>query len=273
MIPTGSTTTNTLYFNSGSNTACGVTAYLLDTDYTNTLTTITSSQAGSLDVTYGFRVYVVTSNTSMVELTSGVQATIALSSNTTDQAQATWTCPTANIVLGYQSLKVDVYEKYGSGSWLSRASFITPVLITKQVVSSTWTFNLYINYTQTSTNTYSGFLFGNSNYRSTITGVTFSVPSENDIQGFRMGSGDVIGFIIGSYVDKIGVGAYLLVLLALTGALYFNYRHLGVIVFIFAIFGGSGGVVWILVPPIAAAAVDVLLLVAIAALLYKVTRG
>jgi uncharacterized protein YcfL len=273
-LANAATTTQKLYFNTGSNTAAGVTAYLLDTDYTNTAQFINSSQAGAQDVSYGYRVYLVTSNTSIGELTPGTQqAIVTLSSNTTGQVTSTWVVATTNTVLGYQALEIVVYEQYGSSGWLSRATFITPVLITSQIVGATWTFTLYVNYTLTVSDTYTGFLFGTGEYQSCVSGVQLLKPTENQIQSFRMGNGDVVGFIIGAYTDVIGVGAYLLVLLGLTGALYFNYRHIGVVLFVFAMFGGSGGVIWVFIPSWAAVVVDAILLVGFAALLYKVTRG
>lgn len=268
-------TTHTLYFNPDSIAIVGVTGYLLDTDYANTAVYINSSQDGASAVQYGFRVYLVTSASAKAELTPGEPAAlITLTGNVTGQVSSTLDVSAVNVVLGYQSLEVVVYERYSEeGSWLSRANFLTPALVTNKIQEATWTFQLYVNYTVTESSTFSGFLFGNSQYTSCISGVQLAKPSQNDLQAFRINQGDVVGFVIGAYTDVIGAGAHLLVLLCITGALWFNHRNVGVVMFLFVIFGGSGGVIWLFVPPWAATVVCAVLIVMFAALLYKVTRG
>jgi hypothetical protein len=254
------------YFRDDTYKTLGVSAYGLDSDYTNTY--LTSNVTYPLY--YGFRVWLVSSATVSTELTNGTpNATIYLDGTETyGNYGGTWLCPETTVNLGYQALKVIVYSSANGVAWTALASYITPVLITKQIEESTWAFTLQVAF-EGANAVYS---WGNSAHRSGVSGIIFTTPLESEIQLWRINSGDYVGFILGAYIDVIGEAFYVLCLIGAAGTLYFRYRNFGVIAFFFAIFGGFGGLVWFFVPPWAAAVTSVLIIVGTSFLVWRVIR-
>ena len=76
-------------------------------------------------------------------------------------------------------------------------------------------------------------------------------------------------FRVRAYVD---VTPRLYSLLLIPGILYFRYGHVGTIVFFFLLFGGAGGLVWILVPAWAATVVSALLILGFSFVVWRVIR-
>ncbi len=263
----------TLYFRSDTYSTVGVAGYGLDVDHTNTAASVADSLAAVGPVTYGFRVWLVTSNVSETEITSGTPVgQITISANGTALETADWNCPATNVILGYQALKVTVYMDYAGTGWIARASYLSGVLVTGHIVASTWTFKLYCNYTEDGSNTYVSFSWDSSDYKSGIYNVIFTKPLESELQMWRFNRGDWTGFILGAYMDVIGEAFYALILLMVAGALYFRYGHFGVIAVFFTIFGGVGGLVWFLVPPFAAAVVSAIVIIGTSFIVWRVIR-
>ena len=254
------------YFRSDMYETLGVSAYGLDTDYTNTHQTINIT----FPIYYGFRAWLVSSATISTELTNSTPtAYIYLNgSETYDSYSSTWLCPETTVNLGYQALKITVYASTDFEEWTALASYITPVLITKQIEESTWTFTLQVAFDGAN----AVYSWGDTNHRSGISGITFTEPLESEIQLWRINTGDYLGFILGAYIDVIGEAFYVLCLIGVAGTFYFRYRNFGVIAFFFAIFGGVGGLVWFLVPPWAAAVASALIIVGTSFIVWRVIR-
>lgn len=273
-----------LYYNSGSRTTAGVTAYDLNTERSGTYYFPRADLAAEYNVTFGYRLYLVNSATSRIELTTDVVGQTLLSATLPDWAayNKTWNCPGVNVVLGYQALEAELWYKLNSGAWVLMTSYISPLLMTSHLEEATWTLSTLVHFTKGGGITELIFINGDLatpfpytpfNDNNFISNVVIKTPSNYDIGFFKQSHGDIVGFILGAYINQIGVGFYLLVLLMLTGALWLNYKHIGPVLFVFVIFGGSGGLIWVFVPPVGAAVIDVLLLLGFAALLYKVTRN
>jgi hypothetical protein len=267
--------TSNLYMRSDTYNSTGIAAYGLDTDYTNNYINVPiTTTSVNATVTYGFRIYLATSATSITELTAGTpQAQISLSSNYTGQISSAWNCPNTAILLGYQSIKIDVYAKVNTGSWTAQASYITNPLLTTELMPATWTLTLNLEMQQLTTNTTSTYTFGDTNHRSTVNGVVMVVPNYTEIQMWQWLRGDVIGLIIGSYLNVMGAAFYVLIFLTIFGSLYFRHKSVGPIILVAIIFGGGSGLsVWLLMPAWAAAVFSVIIILACAALIFKVIR-
>jgi hypothetical protein len=195
-------------------------------------------------VSYGFQVWLLHSNGRETELTSG--SPVALLNLTTDYVgymSNTWTLPaTTSLTLGYDALKVTVYLDPGVGSYSARATYLSPVLMANYIYISDWTFTLYVNRTGTDVS----FSFGDTNHRSGITGLTFDVPLESDIQAWRLSRGDYVGFELGAYTDefnaiKEGTGGafYIFLILMVCAVFYFRTSNFGIVVFLFILFAGA----------------------------------
>jgi hypothetical protein len=274
--------TSNLYFRSDTYTTQGVSAYGLDADYTDSAEDSNTLLDVDL-VQYAMRVYLISSATQRTELTSAYSAVITLTQNATGNytglVYGYWTMPETDVILGYQGLQVDVYSYTPSSLWVLEKSFISPVLITKEILSSPITLTLYVNVSFVSPSTLGGssdvtsyFTFGDVTHKSGIYGLTVTTPKQSEIQLWRLNSGDYIGFGIGAYVDVIGEAFYVLLLILIGAVLYFRYGHFGTIAFFFVLFGGVNGLVWFLVPPWAAAVASALTIVGTSFLVWRIIR-
>jgi hypothetical protein len=265
-----------LYLRSDTYTFNSITAYGLDTDYNNTYVQIPLTTATvNATIIYGFRVYITSSTTQITELTAGTpQAQITLTQNYTGQISSAWTCPHANIILGYQALRANIYASTdGGATWTIQATYISNVLVTDEIMPATWTFTLNVNIAQNTVDTVASFTFGDVNHKSTINGIIMTVPKYTDIQTWQWMKGDLIGLIIGSYLNIIGGSFYVMIFLTIFGSLYFRHKSVGPIILVAIIFGGGSGLsVWILMPAWAAAVFSVIIILAVAALIFKVIR-
>ena len=263
---------STFYLRSDSYTTNTETAYGLD--YTNTASssTVTDTSAGDVAATYGFRVWLIRYGGSTTELTEGTpDAVVTRAVNGSGYQNSTWTPPETSLMVGYDALKVVVYIRFDAGAWTQRAVFITHPLINSLMYAQTWTFSLYTTRTSAA-NTTSSFSFGSTTYNSNIQSIGFQEPLNSEVSLWRIGTGDYVGFVLGTYTDAVGASAYLIILAGFMGSLYWRTRNMGSVVFLFIIFGGSGGAIWAFVPEWAAIIVDAFLLIGAAAIVFKVIR-
>jgi hypothetical protein len=260
------------FFRSDTYTTLGVSGYGFDSDYTNTAQTISETYVGTDTVNYAFLIFLFTSPTRYTEITSGPSATIPIVGNFTGAATSTINIPRTTVTLGYQALQINVLEQFGAGEYITVANFVSPVLITNSIEASTWSFLLEVNQTQTAGNTISSFTFGDSTYRSGVNNIIFSTPSDSEIQAWRLSHIDLVGFILASYMNVLGTGFYSLLLLLFGGVLYFRYGHFGTVAFFFVLFGGVGGLVWILFPPWIAAVAAALIILGLTFTVWRVIR-
>jgi hypothetical protein len=220
-------------------------------------------------VSYGFRVWLLHSNGVETELTSGTPiALLNLTEDYVGYLSNTWTAPTTAITLGYDVLKVQVYLNAGTGEYVARAAYLSPVLMANYIYSSDWVFTLYVNRTGTSVS----FSFGEASHRSGVSGLTFDLPLDSQIQLWRLTRGDVIGFVIGGYYDVIGEGVYLLILFAICGSLYRRYGHFGPIAVFFILFAGPGGILLLVIPEVAIIPAAILFIIGCTAILWRIIR-
>jgi hypothetical protein len=272
------TTTLNLFMRSDTYNYSDISAYGLDTDYNNTYVSIpVTSTSDNATVTYGFRVYITSAQATYTELTSGIPAAqITVSSNFTGQISSSWTCPDTTVVLGSQVLKVALYAKVDNGSWTLQAIYITNPLMTKELMPATWAFTLQTTMTQLIGNTTSTVTFGDTNHRSTVTGIVIVDPNYTDIQMWQWMRGDIVGLLLGSYLHVLGSTFYILIFLMIFGSLWLRHRSVSPIVFVVTILGGSGGLsIWIFLGaanPLAATIFSVLIILAVMSLIFKVIR-
>lgn len=253
------------YFRSDTYETLGKSGYGFDSDYTNSYVLMNYS----LPRFYSYRVFLC-SATSETELTTGYDsACFAFTGDETySNYSISWECPETTVNLGYNCLKIKLYTSTDFEEWASLADYVSPVLITKEIESSTWYFTMYVDVA----GGYGAYRFGDTTYRSGITGIVFSEPLESEVQLWRITTGDYAGFVLGAYIDVIGEAVYVCILLGIAGVLYYQYKHFGVIAFFFSMFGGAGGLAWFLVPPWAAAVVSALVIIGTSFLVWRLIR-
>ena len=261
------------YFRSDVYSQNNVTAYRLDTDFTNTPTRIIDNITDITPtpiVNYGFRVWLVNNFGVTTEMTSGSPVGILSVSNTSDTIVSNvWLSPDEIINLGTTILKVTMYSQINFGDWSARQTWISPKLMTTEITSSTWTFSGYLDYANS---TYTAFSYDSNLFKSGISGIIMAQPTQDDLQTYRILSGDFVQFILQTYLPVMGPAFYLLVLLIPTTSLYLRHKGTGPILMFFALFGMPGGVIWLFVPGIAATVVDIFLVLIGAFLVWKVIR-
>jgi hypothetical protein len=260
------------YFRSDTYTTFGVAGYGLDDDYTNTAQSINKTYTGSGTVNYAIRAYLFSAPTRYIELTSGPSATIPITGNYSGTATANVNIPETSVTLGYQALQIDVIEQFNGGSYITVASYVSPVLITDRIESSTWTLSLNITQTDNGASTVSSFSFGDATHKSGVNNIVFSKPLQSDIAMWRLSRGDYIGWLLGEYLDEIGIGFYGLCLFLVGSTLYFRYKHFGTILFFFSVYGGVGGVAWVFLPPWGAAVAAAIIIIGGGFLVYRIVR-
>jgi hypothetical protein len=274
--------TSNLYFRSDTYETLNVSAYGLDQDVTSE--SVTSTVRTDIDlIEYGIRVYLVTSANESTELTSTYSARMTLTSNSTGNytgyVNGYWTIPRTTVVLGYQALQVDVYSYTPTYGWNLEHSFISGVLMTKEIVSSQLTFKLYVNISFLEPGELGGtgdvfcsYVFGDVDHKSGIYGLSVTTPTQSEIELWRLNSGDYVGFVVGAYYDVIGAGFYALLLLLFAGVLYFRYGHFGVVAVFFVLFGGVGGLVWLFLPLWAAGVAAAFIILGTTFIVWRVIR-
>lgn len=263
---------NTLYMRSDNQTTNDQAGYQLASPNTDSSITISNTLTGAVDVTYGFRVWLVKYNNETIELTDGTPtATVTRTADGIGLQTATWTVPDCTLELGFDALMVKVYLNI-SGTWTSRGTFVTPSMMYKAIETETWTFHLHTNKT-TSTDTYASFSFGDGSHESKITGLTVTSPTWFDMGQYYLIVGNLVGFIFYSYYNVLGGVAYLLIYMIPLGTLYIRHKTTNVILFLFVLLGGApGALAWVFIPPWAAIAVDGILILIGSFLFWRVIR-
>jgi hypothetical protein len=263
-------TNSILYFRSDTYTNNNATANGLDPANTNSPTNVNTTITTET-VTYGFRVWTLHRFGTTTELTNGLpNAQVTRTTNGYGWQNGTWLCPQTTLAIGVDAIKVGIYLSTDSGAtWTQKATYITHPLLSAALLEQTWTFNLYTTRTASS---HTAFTFGSLTYHSSINGIGLQPPTDTQLQSWRFFNGDWIGFILGTYTSQIGVAAYLLILMIPATTLYLRHRNFGPVLVMFALFGGSGGIVWLFIPGWAAVAVNILLVLGFIFLIWKVLR-
>ena len=241
------------YFRSDTYNTSSVSGFGFDTDYTNTIGTISHVYTGNDTISIGIQVYLYTDSTHSTELTSGVSGitVIPVSTDTNGEYTTTFNIPQTSIILGYQALKINVMMQSNSSGWDLVGTFISPHLITKQINLSTWYLNMFLATSHSGGNTQASFLFDSKTYStfSCITGIDLKTPKNSEIEAWRWARGDIIGAILGPYTDVLGtVGFYALLIVALMGIFYFRTGNANIITFIFIMFATANGLLFVFMP-------------------------
>jgi hypothetical protein len=263
---------STLYLRSDNQTTNGQTGYQLSSPNTASSVTVSNNLTGAVDVTYGFRVWLVNYSNETIELTPGTPiAQVTRSADGAGLQTASWSPPAYTLDLGFDALMVKVYLNI-SGTWTSRGTYVTPEMMYTALSADTWTFHLYtIKATDTDTN--ASFVFGSGTYESKISGLGFTTPTWFELGEYYLTVGNIVGFVFYSYYNIIGGVAYLFIYMIPIGTLYIRHRTTNVILFLFILLGGApGALAWVLIPSWAAIAVDGLLILIGSFLFWRVIR-
>jgi hypothetical protein len=267
-------TNQTFYFRSDIITSENTTASYLGTENTNNNTNIFTSYSGDITVKIGFRVYIHTLYTDQ-ELTGGTpNGIISVGSGVGDAyVNGYWTPQSTAVLIGNNTFKVVTYLSGNNGvTWTSIATHVSKPIVTTGILSQTWQFTMNVSRFAFGGATYFYVNYGNTaTSNSRISGIGTIIPSSNELQSYRMFSGDFIGFLVHSY-DIAGVGLYPLLMLIPIGTLYLRHAKTSVILMFAVLFGGMGVGFNVLLPSFAALPTYAILVLILSFMIYKVWK-
>jgi len=259
----------TWYFRADMHTVYDVYGYKLADSPSESSYIDAVSASGAYVSYYGVRVWVVHSDGSICELTDGEPAAIVSRNENGEGLQsATWTCPEYNNLV--EALMVKVYHRFGPGEWSLRATFITENQTLIKLPEATWTFHYYTVRSCNGETTTSKLCWGGS-YNSKVDYV-YVEPNIWDLMKYKLNSGDFIGFLIMPYTNLVGNLFYGFMLLLVCVPLYNRYRSVNVILFTLILLSGADIGLGLLIPAVASPLAYIILLISLAALIYRALR-
>ncbi len=239
------------YFHASSITTNGVAGYLISEDQPIEDHFINTSTLGSVDVTYGSRIYLVQNRTT-TELTNGEpQATVtipAASGNVSvTDLSAEFYIPQTYLEFGKDALEFDVYLTFDDGdTWQPVAIFITENLFYKQIQQSVIEVHYFIDREETgSTSTNYCWGGGSNNYLSGFKNIYFKEATNPDWQQYFLNQQNFVMFVMAPYVMILGNTFYGIILLAFCAGIYIRYRNISPVVLFVILIAGTlvaGGV-------------------------------
>jgi len=244
--------THRWWFRSDTDTVNGIFGYLVNETQTSTGRNVSSSLMGDNQTWWALRVWVRRSNNSTVELTDGTyNVNVTRTVGGEGLQNVSWTPSLTNLYLGADALRINAYSKIGSDSWQLKATFVTERLETNQIVNSTWTFRLYTSRNIPPPATFTFLSWGNSTYASRIDGVQLAQLSPFETMTFHLRNSNFIGFLFTPWTYYLGNGFWGIMLLFGVVTMYNRYNRIEPVIVLCWIFGGSGGILTLLIPSVA----------------------
>jgi len=272
---TVSVTGSILYFRSDTHTINTEVGYILkDTQTTSGLAVSGTTVDVGVSVSWGFQVSIVGTSGALTGISG--DSPIAVLTRSVDGVgiqNASWVIGETWLNMGFDAVMVKTYLKLGADDWVLKATHITSLLLEKKINSSTLVFSCYTEYSSTAYTTTGTLRFGNSTYNSLIQGIAFQEPTMLDWMLYNMQNGNLIGALLLPYTYLIGGVFYIFVLLFVSVPLYKRYESINPVLFVMLVFGGSGGVISLLLPVQALSVGWIVMVLAVAGILYKLVRS
>ena len=264
----------TWYYRSNTITTNSITGYELSASIDNTLSSASQNLGVSSDpVQFGFLAYMVNSRNVSISLTGDVPTAI-ITRSTIGEAMdsATVTISERALTLGMNTINVKLYIRLGTSTWLLSAEYTTQRLMYTRLVAASWQFNLYTKTAlDPSNNVVATAYWGDSTHQSGISGLSFQTPTAQETAIFYAGHGDWIHAILYPYMIYAGDAVYGLGFLFVGGVLYLRHKKWEVILVCLFLFGGAGGLGF-LIPDIAYRLLYIVTALALTWLLIKVFK-
>jgi hypothetical protein len=180
--------------------------------------------------------------------------------------------PSMEMVLGYESIQVNLYMRLGSRSWLLASTFTTDRLLYKGLIASNWGFNLYTKRSVDDLGNIVGSAYwGSEAYKSGVMGLNFVEPLPQEIALWNIGQGNWFAAIMYPFMIYAGDMVYGLGLLFVSGTLYLRHKKWEVILVCLLLFGGPAGIGF-LIPNIAYRLVYLVAAFVITIVLFRVFK-
>jgi len=235
----------TWYMRSDTHTIHGQLGWKLLTVNTATPTFDERISSTTQNVTYGVRVWAIDLHGNNYELTSG--SPVAMVTKSTEGGEMMvgyWTCPAYSSMI--DSMMVKVYQRFDEDPWSLRRIFITQADLLIRLPSSTWTFHYYVIRTLGSTN--STFGYGSyTTYNSRID-LQYYKASPWDVALARLWQQNFMAFLFTPWTYWFGDLFWTILLFGCIVMGYLSYGSFKPVLAILWILGGSGSILWALIP-------------------------
>lgn len=260
----------TWYFRSDTWTVHSILGYKLQTVNTATPAFDERIDAATKNVSYGVRVWALDLFGNQRELTSGTPAAIA--TKTTEGSEmmlAYWTCPAYGSMI--DSIKVNLYQQFNDEGWSLRRIYVTGSDLLIRLPSASWTFHYYVNRTVGST--YSTFGFGSyTTYNSRID-LPYYKASPWDLALARLWQRNFVGFLFAPWTYWFGDLFWSIILFGCIIMAWMRTGSFKPVLALLWIIGGSGSILWALIPASALHVAVLMLALAMAITLFRLIYG
>jgi hypothetical protein len=260
----------TWYFRSDIWTILETLGYKLQTVNTHTATSDMRTDPVSKDVSYGFRVWVKDVLNSTTELTAGSpEAIMTVTTNSSGMITAYWNCPSFSGLVS--AVKINVYQRFNDEAWSLRRIFISRDDLLWKFPAATWTFHFYINRTVGST--YSTMWHGSYDIYDSRLDLQYYKADPWEAAMAKLWQMDLTGFLFTPWTYWLGDIFWTLILFFLIVTSYLWSGSLKLILALLWILGGTGSVLWALIPAIALHVAALMLAIAMAWTFFRLIYG
>lgn len=241
----------TWYFRSDTHTVNGQLGYVLNTSRSITDRNVSLSMAGSQQVWFTVRVYLL----DLINISTTLLSNNTINATRTSDGAGiqilTWT-PANTDLSGGEAFKVSIFIKVGSGNWTERAVAVSAITMSSGLTNSTWLVRLYTNRTVSGGTTYAYVLWGSSTYDSRISTAELLQINPWDEGDTHLRNRDLISWITTPWARTIGLNFfYGFCVLFVHLTLYLKYEDIRVPIMFFwisSLAGGAGGIMTLLIP-------------------------
>lgn len=235
----------TYYMRSDTHTIHDELGYKLLTENTQTPAFDEKLSATTQNVSYGIRVWTVSYLGYEYELTSGNPVGIVTKTDAGgEMLVANWNCPAWSSMI--DSLKVRVYQRFDSEAWSLRRIFITKTGLYYRLPAGSWTIHYYVIRTVGSTNS----TFGHGSYTTFNSRIDLQYYKANpwELALARLMQRNYLGFLFTPWTYWFGDLFWTIILFGCIIMFYLRTGSLKPVLALLWILGGSGSILWALIP-------------------------
>jgi hypothetical protein len=256
----------TWYMRSDDHTVHSQLGYKLLTENTQTPTFDLRTETGTHNVSYGVRVWAIDFFGHLYELTSGSPIGVVTKSDAGGtMLVGYWNCPAYSSMI--DSIMVKVYQRFDEEAWSLRRIFITKTDLLIRLPASTWTLRYYVIRAVGSTN--STFGFGSYTIYNSRINLQYYKASPWDVALARLWQRDFVKFMFTPWTYWLGDLFWTVLLFGCIVMAYLRTGSLKPVLGLLWILGGSGSILWALIPATALHVAVLMLAVAMAITYFR----
>lgn len=260
------------YFRSDTHNIQGQLGYKLMPVDSFQYTSVNSSGA-SVNVVYGIRMWYYNKYNASTEITSGIpdaQVTLTLDTDGVEEFKGYFDCPKLPEIA--DSVKVIVYSSADDGAWVAKAIYLTSAGYNDDqnylaVYNCTAVVHYWLSYNSTAET--STFYYGDGDGYNSYISMNVERADPWRIADAKIVNRDLYGFLAIPWTWFLGNFFWTLLLLMCISGIYMKQNSFKLIILLCWIFGGSGSLLWAMIPSVGLVSAALMLAFAMAGSLYK----